>query len=52
MAIMVDHRLDKANAMTLPPAPANMSMRTVFELGVRALRSSATLLFMVRQCLV
>lgn len=52
MAIMVDHRFDRANAMTLPPAPANMSIRTVFDLSIRAAKSSATLLLTVREGMV
>jgi hypothetical protein len=36
----------------LPPAPANMSMRTVFEFGVKAAKSSATLLLIISNKLV
>ncbi len=31
MAIILDQRFERAKAITLPPAPANMSIRTVFE---------------------
>lgn len=42
--IMVVQRLDRANAIVLPPAPAKRSIKTVFVEGVRAERSSDTLL--------
>lgn len=48
MAMMVDHCSEIANAITFPPAPANISINMVFEAGVKARRSSATLLFLVR----
>ena len=44
MAIMVDHRFESANAITFPPAPANMSINTVLNGDEIAARSSATLL--------
>lgn len=41
MAMMVDQRFESANAIAFPPAPANMSITTVFEEGVLATRSLA-----------
>lgn len=48
MAMTFDHRSERANAIALPPAPANISMTTVLDEGVLAARSLATLLFIVR----
>lgn len=45
MAITCVHLSESANAMALPPAPANMSMTTVLLREVDAAKSSATLLF-------
>lgn len=49
MAIIWDQRAERANAITLPPAPANMSIKTVLEGEVKLDRSSATLLEGVRE---
>lgn len=42
--ITLDQRLDSANAMVFPPAPANMSIITVLEGAQKVAKSSATLL--------
>jgi hypothetical protein len=44
IAIIFDHLSDRAKAMTFPPAPANMSIKTVLVEAVTAARSPATLL--------
>ena len=48
MAMMVDHRSDSAKAITFPPAPANISIKTDFEGETSPPKSSATLLLTVR----